>query len=221
MSYNHSDYSGQKFNSWTVVCFYEKRDECNYWLCCCDCGAESLQLIYTLRSGKSKACYSCAKKVHGLTAGRKATPEYKCWDQLKQRCFNPNHISYPNYGGSGVRICEFILANPTSLISLIGKRPDKALSLDRIDTNGNYSCGNCNECRRNGWQLNLRWATKLVQSQNRRNVVFATINGVSMPLSDIARETGLCLSSIHKRVQKGQMGEELLLPHQYRKPKKK
>lgn len=31
---------------------------------------------------------------------------YVSWEAMKQRCYNKNHISYPGYGGRGIRVCE-------------------------------------------------------------------------------------------------------------------
>jgi hypothetical protein len=49
----------------------------------------------------------------------------------------------------------------------MGPRPE-GTSLDRKDNDGNYSCGKCDECKRNGWKANCRWATRLVQLLNKR-----------------------------------------------------
>ena len=34
------------------------------------------------------------------------TKIYHIWYNIKQRCYNPNHNRYKNYGGKGVRFCE-------------------------------------------------------------------------------------------------------------------
>lgn len=38
--------------------------------------------------------------------GMEGTPTYKSWNNMMMRCYNPNRINYPEYGGRGVRVCE-------------------------------------------------------------------------------------------------------------------
>ncbi|MGH7867002.1 MAG: hypothetical protein ACREP9_05040 [Candidatus Dormibacteraceae bacterium] len=76
---------------------------------------------------------------------------------MKQRCLDPNHIGYHNYGGRGITICDRWLAPNgfTNFLADMGEKPH-GRSLDRIDPDGNYEPGNC------------RWATPAEQTANRR-----------------------------------------------------
>jgi hypothetical protein len=87
---------------------------------------------------------------------------------MKQRCLNPNNAGYKNYGGRGIRICKGLLSFE-KFIGILGKRPEK-YTLDRIDNNGNYSCGNCFECIQYKWILNIRWTTWSIQGNNKRRI---------------------------------------------------
>ena len=93
-------------------------------------------------------------------------PGYTSWNNMKQRCSNPNHISYPHYGARGIEVCECIVYFQNFLFWM-GPRPD-GLSLDRIDNDGDY-------CACKG---NLRWAT-LSQQRNNRRPAFGWGKGVS------------------------------------------
>jgi hypothetical protein len=80
---------------------------------------------------------------------------YNSYRAAMERCRNPAHTSYKNYGGRGI---EFRFKSLEELKVDIGERPD-GYSLDRINTNGHYEPGN------------VRWATIKQQSRNRCNNV--------------------------------------------------
>lgn len=143
---------------------------------------------------------------HGLFG----TPIYACWSELRARCRHPGHAMYSYYGGRGIVVCNFINRSPESIISLIGNKPSE-LTIDRIDVNGNYSCGACDECRSRGWPLNIRWASRLEQQRNRRITVFANINGSMVPVSKIASDSGFVYNTILRRVRRGASGQSLLV----------
>jgi hypothetical protein len=94
-------------------------------------------------------------------------PEYRTWVNIRQRCFNPNTIGWPNYGGRGITVCQRWRESYADFRRDMGPRPS-GMSIDRIDNDGHYSCGKCEECHANGWPMNCRWATKSQQNQNRR-----------------------------------------------------
>lgn len=91
--------------------------------------------------------------VHGLYSH----PLYGTWRQMIRRCTNSRHGSYRWYGGKGVSVYESwldVTVFVTELESAIGPRPS-GMSLDRIDTNGNYEPGN------------VKWSTSAQQARNR------------------------------------------------------
>lgn len=84
---------------------------------------------------------------------------YGSWNQIKQRCYNPKHARYADYGKRGVALFNDWREDFWLFLEYIQSLPDygeEGRTLDRIDNDGNYEPGN------------LRWATKEEQSQNRR-----------------------------------------------------
>jgi len=102
-------------------------------------------------------------KTHGMSKA----PEHIAWINMKQRCFNPNHKQYSDWGGRGITVYDRWLDFENFLADM-GSRPSPKHSLDRINNDADYSAENC------------RWATKADQQNNRRN---------NKPLITIGNET--------------------------------
>lgn len=96
------------------------------------------------------------REMHGLSWGPdgKRTPLHRLWLSIRNRCNNPETPDYPYYGGRGIKVCvawdRFV-----QFAADVGPHPGRGLTLDRIDTDGDYAPGN------------VRWATREAQSRNR------------------------------------------------------
>ena len=110
--------------------------------------------------------------------GNELHPLYPRWLATTQRCRNPNHNSYKNYGARGIQLSpelETFDAYREYVSSLPNYDPENA-SLDRIDNSLGYEIGN------------LRWVTYSDQIANQR------YSGKGKN-----RYTGVNWSSTHKR----------------------
>lgn len=159
-----------------------------YWLCECDCGNYTIVRASHLKSGNVASC-GCAggRRTHGKSKSRL----YRIWNNMKQRCFNPNSAEYHLYGLRGVSVCkewldsfehfhEWAVAN--------GYQDD--LSIDRIDNNGPYAPWNC------------RWATAREQANNTRKTRFITYNGETRSMAEWSRTLGIKQSTLNMRINK-------------------
>lgn len=93
-------------------------------------------------------------EVFYVDGKRCATPEYRSWQMMKNRCLNPNAEDYRYYGGRGISLCERWMTYD-NFIADMGRKPTLLHTLDRKDVNKNYNKKNC------------RWATRAIQAQNR------------------------------------------------------
>lgn len=93
-------------------------------------------------------------ELRQVNGKRIASPEYRSWQMMKNRCLNPNARDYAYYGGRGISVCERWLEFENFLADM-GRRPTPLHTLDRKNPDGNYT------------PSNSRWATKQEQSRNR------------------------------------------------------
>lgn len=132
------------------------------WKCICDCGNTVVIAGHSIRQGRTKSCGCLTHlpqpwKTQGTkTHGMSGTPTYNNWVCMIQRCTNPKHKDFYNYGKRGVTVCERWLGSFANFLADMGTRPTLQHSIDRIDSNGNYEPSNC------------RWATPKEQGANKR-----------------------------------------------------
>lgn len=94
-------------------------------------------------------------KTHGdSAAGNKL---YRAWVNMRQRCNNPNHQYYHDYGGRGVEVCpEWDSSFETFKEWAISNGYAEGLTLDRKGNGLLYSPEFC------------RWTNRTAQQRNRR-----------------------------------------------------
>lgn len=96
-------------------------------------------------------------RTHGLNN----TPIYNLWHCVKQRCYYKKHIGWKHYGGKGIKMCDSWRDDFKSFYDwCIDNGYKKGLTIDRIDSNGNYCPENC------------RFVTYKIQGNNRCTNVF-------------------------------------------------
>lgn len=75
---------------------------------------------------------------------------------MKRRCYDKKQRKYPEYGGRGIRVCARWRKLFANFIADMGPRPSLRHSIERLDSDGNYTPKNC------------IWATARRQNRNRK-----------------------------------------------------
>ena len=113
------------------------------------------------------------------------------WQNMKQRCYNPNKPDFKYYGGKGVIVCEEWLHNSKAFCDWAMSHGYKDnLTLDRIDHNGNYEPSNC------------RWVDVITQANNKKNNHLLTYKEKTQTIAQWSRETGLNANLIVRRINR-------------------
>jgi len=121
---------------------------------------------------------------------------YGRWTMMKQRCLNPNNHKYKNYGARGIKVCDEWMDYYTFKKWALENGFEEHLTIDRVDTNGDYEPGNC------------RWVDYGIQANNRRNNVTIAFEGKDYTLAELSDKTGVKSETISLRLNKGWTPEE-------------
>lgn len=157
------DLTGQRFERLSVLKrdgsqIYPSGQKQTLYLCRCDCGKEIKVTRRNLMSGNTKSC-GCLRKELNTSHTMWGSKVYKCWDNMRSRCLNPNATGYENWGGRGIKIHEPWIHSFDAFYQYVSNLEhfgEPGYSLDRVDNDGNYEPGN------------LRWATRSQQAFNQR-----------------------------------------------------
>lgn len=173
------------------------------WDCLCECGRTCNVLQDCLISRHTQSC-GCYRKENtakmSTTHGMTRTPEYYAWQGMSARCFKEYGHNPANYKDRGITVCRRWRERFEPFFADMGVRPSSEHSIDRIDNNGNYSCGKCEECVANGWLMNCRWATPVMQGNNTRANRLITAFGQTRTLSEWAQELDTTASILAGRL---------------------
>ena len=187
------DISGHVFGRLTVISKAENSGRKVRWICKCVCGNETLVAGNHLRSGSTISCGCFAAestKTRSFVHGKTKSTEYRSWIGMKQRCTNSRNAEFHRYGGRGISVCDRWLNSFENFIKDMGNKPE-GMSLDRIDTNGNYCPENC------------RWATDVQQNNNTRKNRFITHEGQTLSYTQWSKQLGGNPNLVYLRIRGG------------------
>lgn len=176
------------------------------WRCECECGNTVIVRAKCLTQGVTRSCGCLQREELGKRAAKHngvGTRLYAVWNSMRQRCNNPKHSAYHNYGGRGIQICQewddFAVFRAWAFENgYDDSAPRGTYTLDRISTDQPYSPSNC------------RWVDMRTQTNNRRVTVFIEHDGQRRPLTEWADITGIPYATLWKRYSRGLTPEQIL-----------
>lgn len=128
------------------------------------------------------------RKIHGTSSDS----IYHVYYAMLSRCTNPQNKRYSGYGGKGITVCEEWSNSYTSFYEWsMANGWKQGLTIDRIDNNKDYCPTNC------------RWTTMKVQSNNRSNSKYHTLDGESKTLSQWCDIYGKRYDNVKSRLALG------------------
>ena len=165
----------------------------------CDCGSAWEGPFGPLVNGKTLSCgclrdetTAARRLTHGQTRnGSTGSIEYRCYRAMIRRCTDTHMRDYPRYGGRGIKVCARWLESFDNFLADMGAAPEDRQTVDRIDNDGDYSPDNC------------EWASRMTQSRHRSNTVYATIDGVTRPMTEWCDVLGVNEKTVRSRMAKG------------------
>ena len=119
------------------------------------------------------------------------TSLHNSWRGMVQRCTYPKNNRYQNYGGRGIVVCEEWKKFPNFVEWALKNGYQEGLTIERVDSNGNYEPSNC------------RWATYKDQNNNKSNSRLITINGETHNFCEWADIFGIHRGTVTSRLSRG------------------
>jgi hypothetical protein len=182
------------------------------WRCLCDCGNQKNASGSSLVAMQTQSCgcwfievareKGLKKKIHGMTR----TTEYRTWSCMKSRCYNDQDKKWDRYGGRGIKIQHDWIDSFEAFYRDMGPKP-RGMTIDRINTNGDYTKDNC------------RWATQKTQQNNRTNNKILVVNGEAMTMQLASEKYGISSDKVQQRLKRGWTEMQALsLENHIRKP---
>lgn len=198
------DLKGMVFGDWEVLDFSHKDGAQTMWLCRCSCGNEKPVVSSSLKNGKSTSCGHWKSNFLKDRAkhNQHGTKLYRVWGQMIQRCTNPNHDSYHNYGGRGITVCDDWKDFEIFALEM-GEDWKEGLTLDRKDNDKGYSKENCEWVTRSEQLKNRRPRSEWKNSGKRPAQLIVQTPKGEMPLRRAAEVYGVHWATITHRLARG------------------
>ncbi len=114
----------------------------------------------------------------------------KVFHDMKLRCYNPNNKAYRWYGAKGIKVCDEWILEPSKFEEwAIKSGYADGLTIDRIDSNGDYEPDNC------------RWLTQEDNSRRAGRVNWITVGNETLTGKQWATKLGCGINRVNKLIR--------------------
>jgi hypothetical protein len=186
------DLTGQQFGRLIVIKKVKSNSKETTWECKCECGNTIITKGIYLRTGDTKSCGCLAKEKliqRNYKHGKRYTRLYNIWRDMIRRCENETRYAHEYYHDKGITVYTEWRKNFNSFFEWsVNNGYSDDLTIDRINTNGNYEPDNC------------RWVTMKVQGNNKSNNHLISFNNETHTLSEWGNITGIKPLTIRARI---------------------
>lgn len=198
------DLVGQRFGRLVVIEKLPSQKWTGWWRCKCDCGNIKDVPTGNLTSGNTQSCGCLAKEIHrkhadeirekariaiikhGLSSHRICS----IWEKMIYRCENSKSSNFKHYGGKGIKVCEEWHDLRKFYEWAINNGYKDNLEIDRIDNSKDYCPENC------------RWASSIIQANNKDSIPKYTYQGETHGISEWARILNISRGLLKDRITK-------------------
>lgn len=157
--------------------------------CICDCGnTKNVLLLHFIRN-RTLSC-GCIKRTQN---GISNTKLYRIYRGIKERCDGKTKDA-ERYLGRGIVICDEWKNDPSAFVEWsLGNGYEEGLQIDRENNDLGYSPENC------------RWATSIVNANNKENTFRVSYLGEIYPFKDLCRKLNKnnAHNTIRRRIKAG------------------
>lgn len=166
--------------------------------CRCSCGTvRRVRKHKLLRNSRSCGCFrlqqfKAAVTKHGQTRPGHRTRLYRIWSGMIERCTNPKHKQFGNYGGRGVTVCDQWRSFAAFGDWAAANGYSDNLQIDRRDNSRNYHPDNC------------AWVSQSANARNKRSNYNVSAYGETRCATDWALDPRCSVSpaTIKHRIEK-------------------
>ena len=183
-----NDITGERFGYLTAIKKVGFKNKSTLWECKCDCGNTTIVQYTNLKKGRTVSC-GCWNNKKRFTHKLSNHKLYGVYHSMKQRCYNSKSNNYALYGGKGIEVCTEWRTNFLNFYNWAMVNGYKeGLSIDRINSNGNYEPSNC------------RWVSQKVQANNISRNHILEFRGEKHTISEWGEITGIGRKNISNRI---------------------
>lgn len=203
--FNHKNYINKKYNKITIIDFVNINNK--IVKCKCECGNIFETHLYKITSDKryKNGCPICSSKKyckeHNILYIKKTSLGIsrikRIYNKMIDRCYNEKAKDFKWYGDKNIKVCDEWLKSKQEFINWSIKNGyQDDLTIDRIDTRGNYEPSNC------------RWVNMEKQQNNRANNVRFFVNGKNLSIKEISKIYGINPNTLRSRLYIAKMSIE-------------